>query len=395
MPRGVVVVDGSNIATEGRSEPSLAQLDQAVTAFASEHDFGNVIVVVDASFEHRVATDEARAARQAIDDGDIITPPAGAIGRGDAFILEIAERANAVVLSNDSFQEFHGTHRWLFDEDRLVGGKPVPGVGWIFVARTPVRGPVSRKAVRTSERDRDRTDGEEPKPAPSRSGRRATPRPKSSAATTPPTASGSRKSTRRQAAEKPATTSPELANAARAFETFRRNHPVGSMVTATVERFSSHGAYATTGDLVAYLPLRLLADPPPKKARDVVGRGDTRRFVVHEFHPDRRGIDLGIIGPAGATPELPTKVTANKTTAKKTTAKKTTTKKTPAKKTPAKKTPAKKTMKRATTKKTPAKKTTTKKTPAKKTTTKKTTAKKTMKRATTRKAVKRPATRQR
>jgi hypothetical protein len=32
-----VVVDGSNIATEGRDAPSLAQLDEAVQAFVEEY----------------------------------------------------------------------------------------------------------------------------------------------------------------------------------------------------------------------------------------------------------------------------------------------------------------------------------------------------------------------
>ena len=67
MPKGHAVVDGSNIATEGRSEPSLQQLDEAVTQFIAEHDFERVTVIVDASFEHRVAKSERKAARQAID----------------------------------------------------------------------------------------------------------------------------------------------------------------------------------------------------------------------------------------------------------------------------------------------------------------------------------------
>ena len=54
-----------------------------------------------------------------------MTPPAGAVGRGDAFILKIADRIKGVVLSNDSFQEFHDEYPWLFDEGRLIGGKPV------------------------------------------------------------------------------------------------------------------------------------------------------------------------------------------------------------------------------------------------------------------------------
>ena len=95
MPSGHAVVDGSNIATEGRSEPSLQQLDEAVTQFIAEYDFERVTVIVDASFEHRVAKSERQAARQAIDDNEIITPPAGVIGRGDTFILQVADRGAA------------------------------------------------------------------------------------------------------------------------------------------------------------------------------------------------------------------------------------------------------------------------------------------------------------
>jgi hypothetical protein len=145
--RKVVVVDGSNIATEGRSIPSLVQLDEATRAFQDEEPAAEIIVVVDATFEHRIAKDEQRRFRESAEADEVVTPPAGTIGRGDAFILKIARRANAVVLSNDSFQEFHAEHPWLFDEGRLVGGKPVPGVGWIFAERNPVKGPTSR-AVR-------------------------------------------------------------------------------------------------------------------------------------------------------------------------------------------------------------------------------------------------------
>ena len=84
-----------------------------------------------------------------------ISPPAGAIGRGDAFVLRIAERTSATVLSNDSFQEFHGEHPWLFDDGRLIGGKPVPGVGWIFTPRLPIRGPKSRAATAEARAKKD------------------------------------------------------------------------------------------------------------------------------------------------------------------------------------------------------------------------------------------------
>jgi len=141
------VVDGSNLATEGRTLPSLQQLDEAVRAYSEEDPGSQITVVVDASFEHRIDESERETLREAMLNGEVVSPPAGAIGRGDAFVLRIAERTGAVVLSNDSFQEFHGQHPWLFDNGRLVGGKPVPGVGWIFTPRLPIRGPKSRAAT--------------------------------------------------------------------------------------------------------------------------------------------------------------------------------------------------------------------------------------------------------
>ena len=48
-----LVVDGSNIATEGRTMPSLAQLDEAVRSFLAERPHEIWTVVVDATVEHR------------------------------------------------------------------------------------------------------------------------------------------------------------------------------------------------------------------------------------------------------------------------------------------------------------------------------------------------------
>ena len=80
-----VVVDGSNIATEGRTAPSLAQLDEAVRSFLSEYGEDlKLTVVVDATFGHRISPDEKDAFDAGIVNGELVTPPAGAIGRGDA-----------------------------------------------------------------------------------------------------------------------------------------------------------------------------------------------------------------------------------------------------------------------------------------------------------------------
>ena len=80
MTDTTLVVDGSNIATEGRTVPNLQQLDEAVTAFIAERPHDHVIVVVDATFGHRIDPSESARFEQAILDGDLVTPPAGAIG---------------------------------------------------------------------------------------------------------------------------------------------------------------------------------------------------------------------------------------------------------------------------------------------------------------------------
>ena len=140
MPRHVVV-DGSNLATEGRALPSLKQLNEAVLAYMEEHPDDVITVVVDATFGHRIDPREVPEFDAAVENNELVAPPAGAIGRGDAFVLTIANKVDATIISNDSYQEFHGDYDWLFDEGRLIGGKPVPNVGWVFVPRCPGAGP--------------------------------------------------------------------------------------------------------------------------------------------------------------------------------------------------------------------------------------------------------------
>ena len=97
-----------------------------------------VTVVVDATFGHRVDRRERAEFDEAINNNELVAPPAGAVGRGDGFVLTIADKVKASVLSNDSYQEFHDQYKWLFDEGRLIGGKPVP----FCLARIPQGGEV-------------------------------------------------------------------------------------------------------------------------------------------------------------------------------------------------------------------------------------------------------------
>jgi hypothetical protein len=428
MASSYAVVDGSNIATEGRSVPSLAQLDDAVRQFQAEFPGTEVIVVVDATFGHRIDPSERKAFDEAVAHAELVSPPAGAVGRGDAFLLRVAERVGAQVLSNDSFQEFHAEHPWLFDEGRLIGGKPVPGVGWIFTPRSPVRGVRSRavlsagaaksakaaktaksakavkvaatpgddgqasvlraavaaagadvvaagappatgakktkktakaelapktekagkkegagkkdaagrtdaagetgkaakKTKRTSDTTAATTKGkkgtapEKPEKAASQKlssrsgapavepatrgrrsrGRRATP-PDVKAAIDVATVEAiaphadsdveARASSRRRRAEAPAAVNDPLT-----FLTFVSEHPIGSTVEGTVSSFVSHGAMVDVGGMQCYVPLAGLASPAPRRAREVVERGQVQQFVLVALDPARRGAELAV-----------------------------------------------------------------------------------------------------
>jgi hypothetical protein len=298
-----VIVDGSNIATEGNSFPTLRQLDEAVREFMSENPDDIVTVVVDATFGHRIPEDERERFEQAELAGEIVSPPAGAIGRGDAFLLRVADKVGGTVLSNDSFQEFHGEYEWLFDKGRLIGGKPVPGVGWVFTPRSPVRGPKSRESVKEAKRKRKAEQATDEAPesglemvgerSHSRGGERKLKRAIAAAVeeAVEPEKAG-RKRRRRRGGEPPA----EPLNAPFNFIEFIPAHQLGSEVEGTVEEFSSHGAFVRVGEARCYLPLSAMGDPPPRSAREALRKGELRTFVVQAFDPLRRGIELALAG---------------------------------------------------------------------------------------------------
>ena len=350
-PRLRVVVDGSNLATEGRVTPSLTQLDEAVSAFSEENPSAEIIVVVDATFEHRSAPNERSRFNDAVLAGEIVTPPAGAVGRGDAFILKIADRIDGVVLSNDSFQEFQDEYPWLFDVGRLVGGKPVRGVGWVFTPRVPVRNVkvtrAAKKLAVTLPSGAKPTIGTTITPV--KSAKKATPTKKAAVkqekiaekAPERPTAKSPAKSpkkaakaldalkkpaTRKSAAKVPATRAakkvakispptaaptptPEPAVALRRgrhpvnpvadFTLFKNTYRVGSRVAGEVTAFTSHGAVIKVqlkGDkqVECYAPTTSLGVPAPARARDVLTRGDQRTFRLMNVDSDRRIAELAL-----------------------------------------------------------------------------------------------------
>lgn len=338
MPRHVVV-DGSNIATEGRALPSLKQLNEAVLAYMSENPNALITVVVDASFGHRIDAREVPEFDSAVSNNEIVAPPAGAIGRGDAFVLSIANKVNATILSNDSYQEFHGTYPWLFEEGRLVGGKPVPHIGWVFVNRLPVRGPTSRKAMSAAKRSRTKVkaspEASLPMPVPAapppgatikavRHHKAADAKPAvatkadvhktTDGKSTDGRSTEGKSSDGRSADVKAAAAKAEVAkgdgaakgsgtNDLLAFLNFVEHHQPGSSVNAIVESYSSHGAYVRVGDVRGYVPLSLMADPPPRSAREFMKIGESVTLVVESFAAGRRSVDLAM--PTMATIKSP------------------------------------------------------------------------------------------
>ena len=280
-----VVVDGSNVATEGRTAPSLKQLNEAVLSFMNEFPNTKITVVVDATFGHRIDKREASEFNSAINNNELVAPPAGAVGRGDGFVLTIAEKIGASILSNDSYQEFHQQYPWLFDAGRLIGGKPVPNVGWVFIERLPVR-PSATKSVKKASREANR-----PMPIPKAPPPAAKlPAPKQQAPAAKP-----------QAAKTPApklSAKPKAAtiNELTPFLEFVEKYPVGSKVKGVVDQYSAHGVYVKIGDVRGYLPLRLMATPAPRSAREHVKIGQQVNLLVDSFVASRRSIDVAIVG---------------------------------------------------------------------------------------------------
>jgi hypothetical protein len=339
-PRLRVVVDGSNLATEGRVTPSLTQLDEAVSAFSEENPGAEIIVVADATFEHRAAANERAHFNDAVLAGEIVTPPAGAVGRGDAFILKIADRIDGVVLSNDSFQEFQDEYPWLFDVGRLIGGKPVRGVGWVFTPRLPVRNVKATRSVKklavTLPSGAKPTIGTTLTPV--KAAKKAAPTKKAAAkallaveksATKAPTKAARKankvpeapkKATAKKAVKAPpvkvakkaaktAPTSPAPAVALRRgrhpvnseadFTLFMSTYRVGSRVPGEVTAFTSHGAVIKVRlkgekEVECYAPTTSLGTPPPARARDVLKRGDQRTFRLVTVDSDRRIAELAL-----------------------------------------------------------------------------------------------------
>jgi hypothetical protein len=257
-------------------------LNEAVLSFMNEFPNTKITVVVDATFGHRIDKRETAEFNSAINNNELVAPPAGAVGRGDGFVLTIAEKIGASILSNDSYQEFHEQYPWLFNAGRLIGGKPVPNVGWVFIERLPVR-PSATKSVKKASREANR-----PMPIP----KAPPPAAKPSAPAAKAPAPVAKAPAPKLSAKPKAATINELTP----FLEFVEKYPVGSKVKGVVDQYSAHGVYVKIGDVRGYLPLRLMATPAPRSAREHVKIGQQVNLSVDSFVASRRSIDVAIVG---------------------------------------------------------------------------------------------------
>jgi hypothetical protein len=190
---------------------------------------------------------------------------------------------------------------------------------------------------------------------------------------------------KKRAKEKKALAKPAvMANDVVPYLEFVEKHPVGTKVKAVVQSYAANGVSVTIGNVAGYVPLRNMASPIPRSARDVFKIGDAATLTVVGYTPARRSVDLGV-------PDVVAPLVANSSS--KASAKPAAKKVAPAKKAPPAKKPVakavvsevKKPAKKAVVKKAvapkpavkkPAKKAVVKKAVAKKATSKKTAVKK-------------------
>ena len=135
------IVDGSNIAWEGRSKeagPSYAQLLEARQALEQKFPDRQISVVVDSPLRHQVDERERAAMDRDWHADRITVTPTGTTGGADALILEAAARTAAIVVSNDAFRRHHDEHPWIAEPERLYGAVRIAGL-WIFRQRATAR----------------------------------------------------------------------------------------------------------------------------------------------------------------------------------------------------------------------------------------------------------------
>lgn len=138
----VVVVDGANLAHDAKpSAPSIARLVVAMGEIQATWPTARVVAIIDAALPYKLSD----ADRSLITGNEaIFVAPANTCGWGDALLLALAAKTNAIIISNDKFEEHTSRHSWLGDHGRVFGAKDFGDLGWVFVERALVVKPVAQ-----------------------------------------------------------------------------------------------------------------------------------------------------------------------------------------------------------------------------------------------------------
>ena len=98
-----IVIDASNVAHFGRKDSSRPKLENILSALKVLGDKGNdFVIIADASLKHEI--DDKDKYTCLLEEKTIEEVPSGS--NADHFILHLAEKENAKILSNDLFKEF-------------------------------------------------------------------------------------------------------------------------------------------------------------------------------------------------------------------------------------------------------------------------------------------------
>ena len=124
-----VVVDASNVAHHKKNEngqPQMSNILAAVKALEESED--EFVIIADASLRHDI--DDKEKFLKLLESENVEEVPAG--NDADHFILDIATRERAKILSNDKFRDYAAEFRnissmripFIIDNGRLTFGKP-------------------------------------------------------------------------------------------------------------------------------------------------------------------------------------------------------------------------------------------------------------------------------
>jgi hypothetical protein len=115
VKKSVIVVDGANVAYIEESKEGDPKVSNLVAVREALEAKGyEPVIIVDASLRHQV--DDPDQLEALIEDQKIRQAPAGT--DADYFILQFAEQKDALVVSNDEFEQYQDQFPWI--EQRRV-----------------------------------------------------------------------------------------------------------------------------------------------------------------------------------------------------------------------------------------------------------------------------------